>query len=229
MYHRRYQRRSGSVSGSSPGRGMAGAGRAFTHEVQVPDRVAAHRESLRQRHEEAQIRQQLLETEQELDGILEEEKELARRREELQILNERQTEFHDRRLEVEDRLNQALLEFERASRQCARDVHSLEEALQTCRRYREELEGLAPGRVTAPRSETGLRRQLEFISDLERRLDAELSGLDEGEAGESRGTRGGAPVGFSDSLQRGVRFFLPFIGVGTVGLLLFLSLTGGGK
>lgn len=229
MFHRRYH--VSSVSRPAQPELSASPGPAFVHEVQVPvpgSAVAAHREKLRQRHDDSEIHQQLKQTEEELDGIIEEEKELARRREELEVLNQRQTGFHDRRQDLEDRINKALLDFERESHACVRRARALEEALETSRRYLQELEQLAPEAILPLRSESALRRQQEFLADFEKRLDGELKALDRNEPGDPVAERK-REVGFGDSFRRGLLFFLPYIGLGAVGLLVFLSLSGGGR
>lgn len=228
MFHRRYHA-SPSPRPAHPDE-LAASGPAFVHEVQVPmagPAVAAHREKLRQRHGGNGIHQQLKETEEELDGILEEEKVLARRREELEALNQRQTGFHDRRQELEDRINQALLDFERESHACVRKARLRDEALGICRRYLQDLEQLAPEAIPPLRSESALRRQLEFLADFEKRLDGELKALERIDPGDAVAERK-VDLGFGDSFRRGLLFFLPYIGLGAVGLLVFLSLSGGG-
>ena len=228
MFHRRY-----SASASRPADSQTSPvvpeAAGFTHQVQMPETDATvHRERLKQRQEEVLRQQQLIQAEQELDGILEEEKELARRREELQTLNDRQTAFHDRRLILEDRINQALLDFDRESRQSNRQAKALERALETCRRFQAELEQMAPAVIPSLRSESGLRRQLDFLADFEHRLEVELSGLED--SGTEAGSRDRViKLGFGDSLLRGLRFFWPVLGLGTIGLLIILSVTGGGK
>jgi len=81
MFHRCYSHSAPPPSVSShrsfPVSPAAGA---VCHEVQIPDLLTSRREKLRQRQEEENLKRQLLETEQELDGLAEEEKELARRR-----------------------------------------------------------------------------------------------------------------------------------------------------
>lgn len=228
MFHRRYSS-TPAPQPATPPEPTAPAPAGFTHQVQMPaaSTVEAHREKLRQRLGEGLLQKQLIETEQELDGIIEEEKELARRREELQVLNERQTGFHDRRLLLEDRINEALLDFEKETRQRRRDIQVLDSALGTCRRHLDQLEQLAPQSLPPLRSISALQRQKEFLADFERRLARELGHLGNAKSGPQE-AEPRSDLGLGDSFRRGLRFFLPYLGVGAVGLLLFLSLTGGG-
>lgn len=231
MFHRRYSAPHSSQPAEPPA-GPAVPAPGFTHHVQMQGTAeSAQRErleKLRQRQEETLRQQQLMETEQELDGILEEEKELARRREELQVLNDRQNGFHERRRALEDRIDKALKDFERECRHCERDERALEESLETCRRYLLELDQLAPGAIPALRNEVALQRQMEFLAGFERRLDRELSAL-AGPGGSSRSGSKTAEPGFGDSFRRGLRFFRLYLALGLVGLVVFLSLTGGGR
>ncbi|MEO0448430.1 MAG: hypothetical protein AAF191_20390, partial [Verrucomicrobiota bacterium] len=198
---------------------------AMAHPVQFGGDMLHRQRDLRQREEGGFLEQKLMETEQELDVLLEKEKELAREREELEILNDRQSIFHDRRRELVERIEKAMIQLDGEARQHVREGLLLQRIRETSRHYLAELENLAPDKIGPVQTEAQLRRSLALLEDFENRLEAELSAVQDEIGSSAVASEGSENEDFSTYFWKGMAYFWPFLLLGGILLTLFLSLT----
>jgi hypothetical protein len=176
------------------------------------------------------LEREVLETEVRLDYLLEEKRNLERKRQELQALNEKQSQFRERRDQIVDEVLRTLEELQKSGHFEIRRADAYDRSGANARRLRMNLETLQrlelKDPVEYPKLAEGIRRLREAELDLEAELNrletledsTPVNPLFEGLVPERRSLLEWARLGLT--------FFLPVIVIGMGAVLLVIAFVG---
>ena len=176
------------------------------------------------------LQREVRETEVRLDHLLEEKRNLERKREELQELNDKQTQYRERRDKIVDEILRTLGELQKSGHFEVRRAETFDRAGSTVHRLRLNLETLSRLELKEPNDFPILADGIRRLREAESELQSEMSRIDNVEAA-APATHLFASVApdrrsFLGWARLGLSFFLPVLAVGLVVVIVAVAVVG---
>jgi hypothetical protein len=176
------------------------------------------------------IEREVRETDLRLDHLLEEKRNLERKRLELQELNDKQTQFRERRDKIVEEVLRTLNELQKTGHFEIRRADTFERAGSNAQRLRLNLEALQRLELKDPDEHPRLVEGIRRLRDAEAELEGEMNRLEdfEGTAPVTHLFASVAPERRSllKWLRLGFSFFLPVIVVGFLAVMIVVAFAG---